>query len=57
MSDISLPFGLVRKEKKSNLIDQKTMARVSILKDCLILEMRIQIFKIQLLILQITDLI
>ena len=57
MSDISLSFGLVRKGKKFNLIDQKAMVRVSILKDCLILEMRIQIFKIQLLILQITDLI
>ena len=40
MSYISLPFGLVRKEKKSNLIYQKTMERVNILRDCLILEMR-----------------
>ena len=38
----------LEKKKKSNLIDEKTMARVSILKDCLILEMRIQIFKIHL---------
>ena len=45
MSYISLPFGLVRKEKKLNLIYQKTMERVNILRDCLTLDMRTRIFK------------
>ena len=49
MSYISLPFDFVRKKKKSNFLYQKTMEQVSILKECLILEMSIQIFKIQLL--------
>ena len=48
MSYISLPFGLVREEKK---IFQKAMEQVGTLGDHLILEMRIQILKIQLLIL------
>ena len=50
MSDTSLPFDLVRK-KKSNFIYKKPIEQVSILGDYLILEMRIQILKIQLLIL------
>ena len=51
ISYITLPFGMVRKEKKSNLIYQKTTEQVSKLGNYLILEMRIQILKIQLLIL------
>ena len=51
MSYNSLTFGEVRKEKRSNLIYQETMELVKILRDCLILEMRTQVFKIQLLIL------
>ena len=51
MSYNSLTFGVVRKEKRSNLIYQETMELVKILRDCLILEMRTQVFKIQLLIL------
>ena len=51
MSYNSLTFGVVRKEKRSNFIYQETMELVKILRDCLILEMRTQVFKIQLLIL------
>ena len=51
LSYISLPFGLKKKKKKkSNLIYQKTAEQVSALGDYLILGMRIQILKIQLLI-------
>ena len=50
LSYIILPFGLKKKKKKSNLIYQKTAEQVSALGDYLILGMRIQILKIQLLI-------
>ena len=49
MSYTSLPFGLVRKEKKLNLIYQKTMMQVNILKGYLTFQKKIRIFKIRLL--------
>ena len=48
---LTKPFGLVRKEKKIKLDLPKTTEQVSTLGDYLILEMRIQILKVQLLIL------
>ena len=44
-----LPFGLVRKEKKIKFDLPKTTEQFSTLGDYLILEMRIQILKIQLM--------